>query len=86
MTSNEIRQVIGMKPSDDPKADELRNKNLSESAGTVPKSEEETPDDEVVEHLAHQWCKKGRNGASKWTSVSDRQRRRKRVAKSDEGG
>lgn len=30
MTSNEIRQVIGMKPSDDPKADELRNKNLSE--------------------------------------------------------
>lgn len=32
MTSNEIRQVIGMKPSDDPKADELRNKNLSESA------------------------------------------------------
>lgn len=29
MTSNEIRQIIGMKPSDDPKADELRNKNLS---------------------------------------------------------
>ena len=29
MTSNEIRQVIGMKPSDDPRADELRNKNLS---------------------------------------------------------
>lgn len=30
MTSNEIRQIVGMKPSDDPKADELRNKNLSE--------------------------------------------------------
>ena len=29
MTSNEIRQVIGMLPSNDPKADELRNKNLS---------------------------------------------------------
>lgn len=29
MTSNEIRQVIGLKPSDDPSADELRNKNLS---------------------------------------------------------
>lgn len=29
MTSNEIRQVIGMKPSDDPNADVLRNKNLS---------------------------------------------------------
>lgn len=32
MTSNEIRQVIGMRPSDDPKADELRNSNLSEPA------------------------------------------------------
>lgn len=31
MTSNEVRQRIGMKPSSDPKADELRNKNLSES-------------------------------------------------------
>lgn len=30
MTSNEVRQIIGMKPSKDPKADELRNKNLSE--------------------------------------------------------
>lgn len=29
MTSNEMRQVIGMKPSDDPKADELRNSNLN---------------------------------------------------------
>lgn len=29
MTSNELRQVIGMKPSDDPKADELRNSNIS---------------------------------------------------------
>ena len=29
MTSNEIRQVIGMKPSKDPNADILRNKNLS---------------------------------------------------------
>ena len=33
MTSNEIRQVIGMKPSKDPKADELRNKNLSKPNG-----------------------------------------------------
>ena len=31
LTSNEIRQVIGMKPSTDPKADELRNKNLSKA-------------------------------------------------------
>lgn len=33
MTSNEFRQVVGLKPSSDPKADELRNKNLSEPAG-----------------------------------------------------
>ena len=33
MTSNEIRQIIGMKPSQDPNADELRNKNLSAAAG-----------------------------------------------------
>lgn len=29
MTSNEIRQIAGMKPSKDPHADELRNSNLS---------------------------------------------------------
>lgn len=38
MTSNEIRQIVGMKPSSDPKADELRNKNLSE-----PNDGEEAP-------------------------------------------
>lgn len=31
MSSNEVRQKIGMKPSDDPKADELRNKNINQS-------------------------------------------------------
>ena len=40
MTSNEIRQIIGMKPADDPKADELRNSNISlskqEAANAVP--------------------------------------------------
>lgn len=29
MTSNEIRQAIGMKPSEDPKADQLVNSNIS---------------------------------------------------------
>ena len=29
MTSNEVRGIIGLKPSDDPKADELRNSNLN---------------------------------------------------------
>lgn len=31
MTSNEIRQIVGMKPSSAPQADELRNKNLNRS-------------------------------------------------------
>lgn len=35
MTSNEIRQIVGMKPSDDPKADELRNSNISQSKEEV---------------------------------------------------
>ena len=39
MTGNEIRQVIGQKPSKDPRADELRNKNLS-----APKEEASTGD------------------------------------------
>ena len=32
MTSNELRQVIGMKPSADPMADQLVNNNISQSA------------------------------------------------------
>lgn len=43
MTSNEIRQLIGMKPADDPKADELRNSNISRSKDEIvetPKIEE----------------------------------------------
>ena len=31
MTKNEFRQIIGMKPSDDPKADQLINSNISHS-------------------------------------------------------
>ena len=30
LTSNEIRQIVGMKPSDDPKADRLVNSNISQ--------------------------------------------------------
>ena len=51
MTSNEIRQVVGMKPSDDQRADELRNKNLSEPSGSDQQSEEApiTTDNSVEE-------------------------------------
>lgn len=50
MTSNEIRQKIGMKPSDDPKADQLINSNIShpiEDQQMYP--EEEVPYDEAEE-------------------------------------
>ncbi len=43
-TSNEMRQVIGWKPSDDPKADELRNSNISH-----PKDEETVPVEETAD-------------------------------------
>lgn len=49
MSSNEIRQIIGMKPSDDPEADKLRNKNLSaprEESNTPVKSTEKTNEGE----------------------------------------
>lgn len=53
MTSNEIRQVVGMKPSDDPRADELRNKNLSEPSGSDQQSEEiATATDDSTEESA----------------------------------
>ena len=35
LTSNEIRQIIGIKPSDDPNADVLRNKNLNQPEGEM---------------------------------------------------
>ena len=55
MTSNEIRQVIGMKPSDDPKADELNNSNLySDPSAGMPVGEEpameEPPMEEPIEN------------------------------------
>lgn len=40
MTSNEIRQIVGMKPADDPSADELRNKNLNQSNQEVDNKKE----------------------------------------------
>ena len=43
VSSNEIRQVIGMKPSTDPKADELRNKNLNQAEGAAETAPEDDP-------------------------------------------
>lgn len=36
MTSNEIRQIVGMKPSEDPKADKLLNSNLNHPDESLP--------------------------------------------------
>ena len=41
MTSNEVRQIIGMKPSDDPKADKLINSNISQPENNQPVDEYE---------------------------------------------
>lgn len=51
MTSNEIRQVIGMKPSDDPKADQLVNSNISQPDETQLSTGDENyyPDEYVEE-------------------------------------
>ena len=53
MTSNEIRQIIGMKPSDDPKADRLINSNISQ-----PNQEEEL----MVDDTEKEERSKGQNG------------------------
>ena len=46
LTSNEIRQIIGMKPSEDPKADELVNSNIAQPEGD-PSMMEEYPEEEM---------------------------------------
>ena len=44
MTSNELRQIVGMKPSSDPKADKLINSNLNQPEETKPPAEEPIDD------------------------------------------
>ena len=49
MTSNEIRQIIGLKPVNNPEADELRNKNLSMPADQQQaEAVEESPIEEAM--------------------------------------
>ena len=50
MTSNEIRQIIGMKPSDDPKADQLINSNLNQESN-VPTAGYQTEEEGYEEEL-----------------------------------
>lgn len=49
MTANEIRSVIGMMPSDDPKADELRNSNMPQQDAPAGEAPPEEVDPEELE-------------------------------------
>ena len=56
-TSNEIRQVIGWRPSDDPKADELVNSNISqptENTSGSRNSIDETTSGNIVEKILNE--------------------------------
>ena len=50
MTSNEIRQKVGLKPSKDPKADELRNSNISRSKDMTKPVTTETEKEEEIQN------------------------------------
>lgn len=47
MSSNELRQIIGLKPSDNPKADELVNSNISESNQQIQERQEKNQNQEL---------------------------------------
>ena len=47
LTSNEIRQIIGMKPSNDPKADQLINSNIAQPTVENPYAEEPYEEERV---------------------------------------
>lgn len=49
LTSNEFRQIIGMKPSSDPKADQLVNSNISQPQSRMYNPEDQTGTDYDVE-------------------------------------
>lgn len=48
LTSNEIRQIIGMKPSKDPKADKLINSNLNQPENSTEEIQQDQTDQEDV--------------------------------------
>ena len=46
LTSNEVRAIIGYKPVDDPRADELRNSNINQKDDQTP--QQQTPGKETT--------------------------------------
>lgn len=63
LSSNEVRAIIGYKPSDQPGADELRNKNLNQQAGQMmdpsqmanPEEGEYYPDEQGYEQYPEEY-------------------------------
>ena len=54
MTSNELRQIVGMKPSDDPKADKLINSNLNqpeETENPIDKTNNKNKEGEQIQNV-----------------------------------
>lgn len=50
MTSNEIRQIVGMKPADDPKADKLINSNITQPTEETQETIEPEQTDEEIQN------------------------------------
>lgn len=59
LTSNEVRQIIGLKPSDDPKADQLVNSNIAQPEGEAPPGEEGSAEEGSGEMPAVEGTKAG---------------------------
>lgn len=58
MSPNEIRQIVGYKPSQDPEADKLRNRNLNQTEVKPEEKEEETEKETIVNEGENQDGKK----------------------------
>ena len=54
MTSNEIRQVIGMQPSNDPKADQLANSNISQPTDSSESDNEQIKENKEGEEIQNE--------------------------------
>ena len=52
LTSNEVRQLIGFKPADDPKADQLVNSNIAQPNAGVPMEEAPVEEEAMTEEPA----------------------------------
>ena len=67
LTSNEIRQIIGMKPSNDPKADQLINSNIAQPTVEDPYAEEPYEEEQVDPSVMDE-VNEGVNGTPKRVS------------------